>query len=201
MKNGVYWVYDTEKDGRPVGEGLAYDTTGKLVGRETYRRGFTHGDLVWYRSSRKEGVDRALCRKGFRHGTAMQYDSLDRKIHSITFREGIKHRPSTCACPEWSRSLSHGESLWTTTWYARRSYHTNGLVEWTGGFRDGKMHGERILRDSTGTLYNGEYLTTFPMGMGRYRVACTPGPPPWRVDHAAQRRKCELYRAVREWSS
>lgn len=174
-KNGVYWVLTRGKNGRPVGEGLAYDTAGNLVGRETYRRGFTHGDMVWYdRQGRKAWTVPHV--KGFRHGTAVQYDSLERKIHSITFREGMKHGPEIFYHPN-GRIHYRMENRYGQLHGTLRSYHTNGLVEWTGGFREGEMHGERILRDSTGALYNGEYLTTFPMKMGQYRVTCTQGRP------------------------
>lgn len=175
VKNGVYWIYNTGKDGRPVGEGLAYDTTGFLRGRETYRRGYSHGELTWYdRHGRRTWT--VPYSKGYRHGTAMQYDSLDRKIHSITFRDGERHGPEIFYYPN-GRVHYRVEYRYGQIHGTLRSYHTNGLIEWTGGFRDGEMHGERILRDSTGALYDGEYLTTFPMGMGRYRVTCIQGRP------------------------
>lgn len=175
VKNGIYWVFDVGKDGRPVGEGLAYDTTGHLVGRETYRRGFTHGDLVWYdRKGRKAWTVPYI--KGYRHGTAIQYDSLDRKIHSIMFSEGMKHGPEIFYHPN-GRVHYRVEYRYGQLHGTLRSYHPNGLIQWTGGYHEGEMHGERILRDSTGALYNGEYLTTFPMKMGQYRVTCTQGRP------------------------
>jgi antitoxin component YwqK of YwqJK toxin-antitoxin module len=175
VKNGVYWVYETGTNGLPVGEGLAYDTTGVLRGSVSYRQGFAHGDLVWYdRQGRKTWTVPYV--KGYLHGTAMQYDSLDRKIHSITFREGERHGPEIFYYPN-GRVHYRVENRYGQIHGTLRSYHTNGRIEWTGGFREGEMHGERILRDSTGALYTGEYLTTFPMNMGHYRVTCTQGRP------------------------
>lgn len=175
VKNGVFWVHEIGKNGRPIGEGTAYDTTGRLVGRETYRKGFTHGPLIWYdvRGRRMWTVPYV---KGYQHGTAIQYDSLDRKIHSITFREGIRHGPEIFYHPN-GRVHYRMENRYGQLHGTLKSYHANGLVEWTGGYQEGEMHGERILRDSTGALYNGEYLTTFPMSMGQYRVMCIQGRP------------------------
>lgn len=175
VKNGVYWVYETSTKGFPVGEGLAYDTTGMLRGSVSFRQGLAHGDLVWYDGQgRKTWI--VPYSKGFQHGAAMQFDSLERKIHSITFREGEKHGPEIFYYPN-GRVHYRIENRYGQPHGTLRSYHTNGLIEWTGGFRDGEMHGERILRDSTGALYNGEYLTTFPMKMGQYRVTCIQGRP------------------------
>lgn len=175
VKNGVFWVYGTGKNGRPEGAGTAYDTTGRLVGRETYRKGFTHGPQVWY-DGRGRKTWTVPYVNGLRHGTAMQYDSLDRKIHSITFRKGIKHGPEIFYHPNgrvhYDIDNRNGHVHGTI-----KTYHPNGMIEWIGGFREGEMHGERILRDSTGALYNGEYVTKFPMRMGRYTVTCAQGRP------------------------
>ena len=179
VKNGVFWIYETGKNGRPVGEGAAYDTTGRLVGRETYRRGLTHGQSVWY-DGRGRKTWTVSYVKGLRHGIAIQYDSLDRKIHSITFRKGVKHGPEIYYHPNGRVQISqryrtgvlHGPSA---------TYHANGKVEWTKAYRDGKLHGERILRDSTGALVDGEYVTWYPMRRGQYTVACVNGRPHGKV--------------------
>ena len=175
VKNGVYWIFTRGKNGRPIGEGVAYDTTGRTVGRETYRKGRTHGQLGWYHRNGKI-MWTVPYEQGFRSGIAIQYDSLGSKIHSITFRKGLKHGPELYFQQngrvhyriEHRNGHMHGRLT---------SYHPNGRVEWTGGFRDGEMHGERVLRDSAGTLHTGDYLTTFPMGMGRYSVTCKEGRP------------------------
>ncbi|HRH68534.1 MAG TPA: hypothetical protein PLB89_03410 [Flavobacteriales bacterium] len=175
VRNGVFWIYGTGKDGRPKGEGVAYDTAGRSVGRETYRKGLTHGQLVWY-DARGRVTWTVSYQKGIRQGIAIQYDSLGQKIHSINYRKGIKHgheiyfRPSGRV--HYDLENRNGQLHGTL-----KSYHPNGLIEWTGEFRDGEMHGERILRDSTGTLHNGGYMTTFPMGMGRSSVTCAQGRP------------------------
>ena len=175
VKNGVFWIYGTGKDGRPEGEGAAYDTTGRLVGRIAYRRGLSHGQLEWYDGSGRRTWT-VPYEKGLRDGVAIQYDSLDRKIHSIAYRKGDKHGPEIYnylnGRVHYALENRNGHLHGTL-----RSYHPNGLIEWTGGFREGEMHGERILRDSTGALYNGEYVTKFPMGMGQNTVTCTKGRP------------------------
>ncbi|MCB0771703.1 MAG: hypothetical protein KDC00_14990 [Flavobacteriales bacterium] len=179
VRNGVFWIFERGRDGRPMGEGMAYDTTGRLVGRETYRKGLSHGQLIWY-----DGQGRTAWtvpyEKGFRHGVAIQYDSLDRRIHSITYRKGIKHGPEVYYHPNGRihyeldnrNGQLHGALI---------SLHPNGQIEWTGGFRDGEMHGERILRDSTGALVNGEYVTNYPLARGHYTVSCVNGRPHGKV--------------------
>ncbi|MEZ4756170.1 MAG: hypothetical protein R2817_05030 [Flavobacteriales bacterium] len=50
-------------------------------------------------------------------------------------------------------------------------------MEWKMGYRDERLHGERILHDTAGALFTGEYLTVFPAGLGQYTTIYTNGRP------------------------
>ncbi|MCC6542233.1 MAG: hypothetical protein IT225_08440 [Flavobacteriales bacterium] len=175
VKNGRYWVLERGKDGRAAGVGMAYDSTGRLVGHGTYRRGLAHGQWVWY-DDRGRRTWATPYVKGFLHGTAIQYDSLERKTWSIMYRKGQRHGLEEYFHPDGGimvsqhhrNGLVHGRSI---------TYHRNGRVEWTKAYREGKLHGERVLRDSTGALVDGEYVSSYPLDRGHLTTTCINGRP------------------------
>lgn len=57
------------------------------------------------------------------------------------------------------------------------SYHPNGAIEWTKGYKKGKLSGERILRDSLGNLVTGENKYTSPYSKYPIITQCVNGRP------------------------
>ncbi|MBK6627717.1 MAG: hypothetical protein IPG35_09005 [Flavobacteriales bacterium] len=151
VKNGRYSVFQRDELGRPKNPVAVYDTTGRLLSR-----------VCW--------------REGKLHGPAIQYDSLGRKTWLETYRKGTKHGTEIFFHP-------NGQVAWNIQWRkgvrtgASATFHPNGRKEWSKAYRGNRLHGERVLRDSTGALFNGEYLTIFPWGMGQYKTICTNGRP------------------------
>ncbi|MBL8011081.1 MAG: hypothetical protein JNJ64_10780 [Flavobacteriales bacterium] len=151
VKNGRYSVFQRDELGRPKNPVAVYDTTGRLLSR-----------VCW--------------REGKLHGPAIQYDSLGRKTWLETYRMGKKHGTEIFYHP-------NGQAAWKihyrngTRTGASATYHPNGRLEWTKPYRRNELYGERVLRDSTGALFNGEYLTVFPLGLGQYKTICTNGRP------------------------
>ncbi len=175
VRNGRYGVFERGKDGHPLGRVAVYDTTGRLVGHETYRRGQRHGPAMWY-----DSLGRATLvlqyRKGRLHGPVVKYDSLGRKVRTTTYRNGLRHGREVFHRPDgrvhWQLAHRNGQHHGPGT-----TYHRNGRVEWTKPYRDGALHGERVVRDSTGALVNGPYRTDFPSGLGHYTITCIDGRP------------------------
>lgn len=62
-----------------------------------------------------------------------------------------------------------------------RSYHRNGAIEAVKPYKRGKMDGERVLRDSIGTLVNGEYVEVLPYDSAQVIQTCVNGRPHGRV--------------------
>lgn len=151
VENGVYGVFQPDRRGYPKHPVAVYDTTGRLIRRESYHAGHLHGPVIFY-------------------------DSLGRKTRSGNYKKGKKHGSDIFYYPDGSVRLK---------WPYRngylhgliRSFHPNGNIEWTGAYRIGTLFGERILRDSMGTLFNGEYTTVFPMGLGHFTISCSNGRP------------------------
>lgn len=151
VKNGRYSVFQRDALGNPKNPVAVYDTTGRLLSR-----------VCW--------------REGKLHGPAIQYDSLGRKTWLETYRMGKKHGTEIFFHP-------NGQAAWKVRWRdgvrtgVSETYHPNGRIEWSKAYRGNRLYGERVLRDSTGALFNGEYLTVFPLGMGQYKTICTNGRP------------------------
>lgn len=109
-------------------------------------------------------------------GPVIFFDTLGRKTRLVEYRKGQKHGRDIFYYPDGSVNMKatfrkgklHGRL---------ESFHPNGSIKWTGAFRKGALFGERILRDSTGALVNGDYTTVFPMNGGYYTVTCTEGRP------------------------
>lgn len=151
LKNGVYGVFQRNKHGEPQNPVVYYDTTGLLK----YSASFQNQQL---------------------NGPVIYFDEDGRKTMLTEYKDGLLHGDNIYYYPDGSIQVIwpyrqgdlHGISY---------SYHPNGKIEWTKAYRNGKFFGERILRDSTGTLFNGDYTTVFPMGHGQYTVTCINGRP------------------------
>lgn len=151
IKNGVYGVFEADKKGRPKSLAAVYNTTGLLIRHEHYRAGLLHGPVIYFDTLGRKTLQSEY-RKGHKHGSDIYYFPEGRVHYQVPFRNG----------------KMHGDM---------QSFHPNGNIEWTGAFRNGTFFGKRILRDSTGALFNGEYTTFYPMGRGHFTVICINGRP------------------------
>jgi len=151
IKNGRFSVFQRDAFGNPKNPVAVYDTTGRLLSRVSWRDGLLHGPAIQYDSlGRKTWIE--TYKKGKKHGKEVFYHPNGQVYWKLHYRKGTRHGASA-------------------------TYHPNGRMEWTKPYRANKLYGERVLRDSTGALFNGEYLTVFPMGMGQYKTICTNGRP------------------------
>ncbi|MBK6548817.1 MAG: toxin-antitoxin system YwqK family antitoxin [Flavobacteriales bacterium] len=150
VKNGTYWVVQRDAKGIPVNAVVLYDTTGRMVCRGSYRGGLVHGPMIYF-------------------------DSTGTKTRLVTYKKGKRNGAEYVYYPNGKTQV---QSTNRNGWPQGRStsYYPNGQVEWTKQYRDGKLFGERVLRDSTGALYNGDYLTEYQSG-ARYTTNCINGRP------------------------
>lgn len=86
------------------------------------------------------------------HGTAIYFYATGRPWAEVPYRHGEMHG-------------------------VIRTYHPNGAIEAVKPYKKGMLSGERVLRDSTGALVNGEYVEELPYGSGRVYSTCVNGRP------------------------
>mgnify|MGYP001200957607 CR=1 FL=1 len=151
IRSGQYGVFQRDDRGKPVNPVAYYDSNGVFLYQASYLKNKLDGPVIFFDSlGRKTRVTEY--RKGKRHGSDIFYYPNGSVLLKRTNRKGRTHGPS-------------------------ESFHPNGKVEWTGSYRNGTFFGERILRDSTGALCQGEYTTVFPLRSGNATVSCVNGRP------------------------
>jgi antitoxin component YwqK of YwqJK toxin-antitoxin module len=115
--------------------------------------------------------------KGRLHGTVNSYGRHGQLMRSAEYAKGILHGTDTYYYKNGQVSMIapyvngkiHGIS---------HLYHPNGNVEWIKGYKNGKLDGERIARDSSGTLLDGEHeFQIAPNSNVTMKVFCINGRP------------------------
>ena len=151
VKNGTYGVFQRDERGNPINPVAYYDSTGVLVYHASFRKNVLHGPVI-------------------------HYDKSGHKTWLVEYKKGQKDGADIYFYPDgsvqWKRSNRKGKVHGRT-----ESFYPNGNTEWTKAYREGHLFGERILRESTGALFNGEYTTVFPLGTGQYTTTCVNGRP------------------------
>ncbi len=151
FENGNYCVFKRRFGGEPINPIAYYNSAGTFIYTACYQGNVLHGPMILYDEEGKK-TELIHFKHGLMHGTQINYYP-DGQLQAINpFRKGKVHGNAT-------------------------SYHPNGNLEWTKAYREGQFYGERILRDSTGALFNGEYTTYFPKGGGQYTTTCINGRP------------------------
>jgi antitoxin component YwqK of YwqJK toxin-antitoxin module len=151
VKNGQYGVFQRDDRGKPVNPIAYYDSNGVLLYHASYLKNKLDGPVIFF-------------------------DTLGRKTRLVEYRKGQKHGSEVFYYPDgsawWRKSNRKGQTDGPS-----ETFHPNGKIEWTKAYRKGALFGERILRDSSGALVNGDYTTVFPMSGGYYTTTCTNGRP------------------------
>lgn len=70
-----------------------------------------------------------------------------------------------------------------------RSYHPNGRIHATKPYRKGKLDGERVIRDPSGALMNGEHVEVLPYDSVQIFQTCLNGRPHGRIVVKSAERK------------
>lgn len=118
--------------------------------------------------------------KGTPQGPISYFDEQGSLRRTLEFKDGKLHGTAVYYYPngiEWAvMSYRKGELHGVV-----RSYHPNGAIEAVKPYKRGKLDGERVLRDSTGALVNGEYVEFLPYDSVQVKQTCLNGRPHGRV--------------------
>lgn len=151
VRSGLYGVFQRDEHGKRMNPTAFYDTNWVFVAHASYRKEKLHGQLIYY-------------------------DTLGRKTRVMEYRKGRMHGSDISYYPDGRVQLERSNRKGKADGPAH-TFHPNGNVQWTLAYRKGTLFGERVLRDSTGALVNGEYTTFFPRRSGHYTTICTEGRP------------------------
>ncbi len=146
-----YMVFNRNAKGAADGPVSYFDGDSVLRRQIEFKEGKPHGTAMYFDEG---GVlsSRREFKDGKVHGTSIYYYASGRTWAEMPYREGEFHG-------------------------VIRSYHPNGALESVKPYKRGKMAGERVLRDSTGALVNGEYNQELPYDSARVYSTCVNGRP------------------------
>lgn len=148
---GPKGMIERDENGKPLNPVAYYDSNGVFLYQASYLKNKLDGPVIFF-------------------------DTLGRKTRVTEYRKGKRHGSDIFYYPDGSVLLKRTNRKGRTDGLSE-SFHPNGKIEWSGSFRNGTFFGERILRDSTGALYQGEYTTVFPLKSGHATVNCIDGRP------------------------
>lgn len=168
----IYYVVEKDSSGRKIGPVAYYDKEDRL------KKSVNYNETTWYTYFENRFSSYAIHKRDGKNriiNPGKFYDENDNLVVTQTYKNGklvlITHYDTLgnkIQVIPYKNGKLHGTSY---------TYHPNGQVEWTKGYRKGKLHGERILRDSLGNLVSGEDRHHFPNSDSFIETNCTDGRP------------------------